>query len=238
MSSYLNDIGTREGGLEHTVTEAVPGFSEQIWADTLFMVCIFLTKYGVYTEQQEYVDFALNQLIIHHRLLFDEKEKLHYHGWNCEAKNHMSGIYWGRANAWIIYSSMELLEIIGDFEGRAEIEEYVKKHVEGLYKVQQDNGGFNTVLNDNTSYIEMSATSGIIAGIKKAIRNNIISDKYDKMCDKGIFLLKASVKTNGEVDYVSTGTPIMPDADAYKAIPIRATMYGQGLAVIALAEML
>ncbi|MEG2670131.1 MAG: glycoside hydrolase family 88 protein, partial [Oscillospiraceae bacterium] len=48
---------TCEGGLEHTVTEVGDGFSQQIWADTLFMVCLFLVKLGKISKQQKYINF-------------------------------------------------------------------------------------------------------------------------------------------------------------------------------------
>jgi len=226
---------TREGGLEHTVTEAVEGFSEQIWADTLFMVCIFLSKIGK-LGNPKYSDFAVKQLQIHHKLLADDKTNLYYHGWNCALKNHMSGVYWGRANAWIIYSTMEILNTLGDFEGRGAIEEYVRKHSKALAKVQRADGTFGTVLDDESSYTEVSATSGIIAGIKKAVKAGIIEESYNELCGRGIESVKGYIRENGEVDGVSTGTPVMPDKEAYKNIPLTATLYGQGLAIAALAE--
>ena len=51
------------GGLEHTVTEDVPAFRQQIWADTLFMAVLFVAKTGKYTKNQSYTDFAVNQQI-------------------------------------------------------------------------------------------------------------------------------------------------------------------------------
>ena len=61
---------TREGGLEHTLTEANGHFSEQMWADTLFMAVLFLAKMGAYDRR--YADFAVNQLSIHLQYLFKE----------------------------------------------------------------------------------------------------------------------------------------------------------------------
>lgn len=67
---------TREGGFEHTVNEAGPGFSEQIWADTLFMACIFLARLGRITGNEKYSQEAVKQLYIHHNLLKDKKNRL------------------------------------------------------------------------------------------------------------------------------------------------------------------
>ena len=226
---------TREGGLEHTVTEAVPGFSEQIWADTLFMVCIFLAKLGTVTDKK-YLDFAINQLKIHIELLPD-KCGLCYHGWNCEEKGYMSAVFWGRANAWIIYSTMEILSLAGDFEDKEAIFDYVRRHAEALKKHQREDGSFGTIIDDITAYSETSATGGIVSGMKKAIDSGIIDTGYIDVCKKGIEYIKTTIADDGSVLKVSTGTPIMKDAEAYKNIPaISPTLYGQTLVICALAE--
>ena len=226
---------TREGGLEHTVTESEGCFSEQIWADTLFMSCLFLAKLGMLTNQSKYSDFAANQLKIHHKLLFNKNDGLFYHGWNCEEQNHMSSVYWGRANAWIIYSTAEMLNLIGDFDNSDEIKENIKLHAENLIKYQCNDGSFCTIINDADAYSEASATAGIIAGISLAMKLNVLNDKYDESIEKGISYLKNSISENGDVLNVSTGTPVMPSPEAYKKIAMCPTLYGQGLAILALS---
>ena len=224
---------TREGGLEHTVTEAVAGFSEQIWADTLFMVCIFLAKLGKVCDKK-YLEFSLNQLKIHFELLSDENG-LFYHGWNCGLGNHMSGILWGRANAWIIYSSMEILAVSDDFEGRDSVIDRVKKHADALIKYQREDGSFGTIINDPSAYSEASATGGIISGLTKAMEYGIIVEDGKMVCQRGISYIKSVISEDGSVLHVSTGTPVMKDAESYKNIPaISPTLYGQTFAICAL----
>ena len=228
---------TREGGLEHTVTEAVPGFSEQIWADTLFMVCLFLIRLGQYTGERSYLDFGLEQFRIHHRLLFDPEADLYFHGWNCAAGNHMSAVHWGRANAWIIYATGKILEECGQFRGREELEEKLRRHVRGLKAVQLENGAFATVLEDPTAYPEISATGGIAAGICRAIRLGLVGEEYLPVCRRAAQAVSSYILEDGTVDSVSGGTPIMENAEAYKNIEITPTLYGQALATLCLCEM-
>ena len=225
---------TIDGGLEHTVTEPVPGFSDQMWADTLFMVCIFLVKLGRVTGKAEYIDFALRQLLLHHKFLSDG-HGLYYHGYNGAAKNHMSAIRWGRANGWIIYSTAAMLEIAPDWEGRAEAEEALRRHADALCKVQDADGGFHTILDDPDSYIEISATAAIAAGVKLGIRIGVLTEEYLEAAEKAIAAVISSIGENGDVGGVSTGTPVMPNAQAYRDIGICPTLYGQGLAAVALA---
>ena len=129
---------------------------------------------------------------------------------------------------------MAILNIVGDFSGRDEICKYVKNHVEALAKVQSNTGGFNTVIDDHTSYVEISATAGIIAGVKLAVEAGIVDEQYMSIYEKGIEEVKNAVSKEGLVGGVSTGTPVMPNAEAYRNISFTPTLYGQGLAIIAL----
>lgn len=224
---------TIDGGLEHTVTENVHRFSDQIWADTLFMVCIFVSKMGAVTGKTMYADFAAEQLEIHHRLLSDGRG-LYYHGYNGEMKNHMSAVKWGRANAWILYSTVEILKTLPNIKCREKFICKVKDHVKALSELQRMDGGFGTILDDCRSYTEISATAGIAAGIKLAVDCGFISEKYEIMYRNAIDCIKHAISYDGTVRGVSSGTPVMSDAAAYKNIPLCPTLYGQGLAAAAL----
>lgn len=225
---------TADGGLEHTVTEPVLGFSDQVWADTLIMVCIFMARMGEITGERKYTDFAVEQLIIHHKLLSDGTG-LYYHGYNGAQKNHMSAVRWGRANAWILYATSEIIKIIGDFKEKDDLIKFVQNHVKALKAVQRADGGFGTILNDHDSYTEISATAGIIAGIKNSLNYGLIKSEYEIMYKKGIEAVKQAIAEDGSVKGVSTGTPVLPSAEDYKAVPCCTALYGQGLAIIALA---
>ena len=224
---------TVDGGLEHTVTEKVAGFSDQVWADTLFMVCIFLAKAGKILGNQKYIDFAVNQFVIHHKLLYDG-EGLYFHGYNGGTKDHMSAVRWGRANAWIIYSTTAILKFLGDFDQRFFLETQVKKHIEALLKIQDVNGGFRTILDDKESYVEISATAGIAAGIESAIELGLVGKECWFAVQKAKEAVIGSIDENGLVCNVSTGTPVIADKEGYKKIRLTSTLYGQGLALIAL----
>ena len=225
---------TIDGGLEHTVTEPGPGFSDQMWADTLFMVCIFLTKLGSVTGKAEYTAFAQKQLLLHLKLLSDGNG-LFYHGYNGAQKNHMSAIRWGRANGWIIYSTAKILQLSKNFDGRDKAEEALSRHAAALCRVQDLDGGYHTILDDPTSYIEISATAAIAAGMKLGNEIGVLKGEVRSAAERAIGAVVAAIAENGDVGSVSTGTPVMPDADAYKKIGMCPTLYGQGLAAVALS---
>lgn len=228
---------TLEGGLEHTVTEnkdGTGGFREQIWADTLFMVCIFMAKLGMVTQEKQYTDFALRQMEMHHRLLKNSENGLYYHAWNGAEKNHMSAVCWGRANAWILYSTAEIMKITGTAEIYSDL---LKTHAQSLKKYQRKNGAFGTIIDDADSYDEISATAGIAAGLLGAKQLGVLDSEFDEEIIKALDAVAVSVDGNGEVAGVSTGTPVMENAQAYKNIAVCPTLYGQGLSALAFSKL-
>ncbi len=237
MASYvLNEAPlTVDGGLEHTVTEDAT-FSEQMWADTLFMVCIFMARYGRRRGRKDCMDFAARQLKLHYRYLWNEEAGLFYHGWSGKERNHLSGIFWGRANAWIIYSTVEILNEIPEFEGRDEVITILKKHVEGLARCQREDGLFGTILDDLSAYEEISASAGIACGILRGVKSGYLDEEKREMALRATVRFSEYVSPSGEVLGVSGGTPIMKDAKAYKEIERTPTLYGQALMCFALAE--
>ena len=228
---------TVDGGLEHTVTEDVDALVNQMWADTLFMVCIFMARLGKLSGERKYTEFATNQLVLHQRYLWDENANLYYHGWNGTLRNHMSGIFWGRANAWTIYSTVEILRAAGDFEGRGEVLGRLERHARGLKRWQRPNGLFGTILNDPDAYDELSACAGIACGIRRAAACGFIDSSYLEVARKTERVLPEYIDESGTVLQVSTGTPILSTAEDYKRVCICPTLYGQGLVALALAEL-
>ena len=225
---------TREGGLEHTVTENA-NFSEQIWADTLFMVCLFLIKHGKYTNQPKYVDFSINQFKIHYNLLQDKSVHLCYHGWDCENSNNLSGVFWGRANAWIMFATPLMLDICTEFSGRDELKACFKNHAFALFGVQNSEGMFNTVLTEKDSYIEVSASAGIACGIKMGVNSGYLPAELTDVYEKVMKKFPDYVDQDGSVTNVSSGTAVMPSIAAYNTIPLTTTLYGQCLSILMLS---
>ena len=224
---------TREGALEHTVAEAVD-FKEQMWADTLFMACLFLAKMGTICDRK-YADFAAEQLRIHIKYLSDVKSGLYFHAWNSAQKSHMSGVHWARANAWVIYAASEMIKILKSFNGIEAVKAAAAKHIEALSRYAGTDGAFCTVLDDRTSYDEASATAGIIAGIMQAVEIGIVGKEYVPICKKGMEYIRTVISPDGNVMNVSTGTPVMKSVEEYKKIPRdRPALYGQGLVCMAL----
>lgn len=149
----------------------------------------------------------------------------------------MSGIKWGRANAWAAYTMSQVgiclpqcylypkfLDVFGSLNDQ----------LAALKLYQTENGLWRTIVDDETSYEEVSASAGIAAAM--IAKGNPLHIKY---INKSIPGMLANVSPDGRVLNVSGGTAVMKDADGYRSISRDWIQgWGQGLALAFFAGVL
>lgn len=241
IESKLEFLQTRalrfgENVLQHTVS-AKNDFPEQCWADTLFMAAYFMLRAGVQFGRKELVEDALNQYYWHIEYLQDKSRGLWYHGYDNIARDHMSGFYWGRANAWAAYTMSRVRCVLPEpylYPPYMDIDCSLRDQLGALKRLQMDDGLWHTLLDDPESYGEVSATCGIAAAM--LTNNNPLHTAYVQKALDGVL---ANISGDGRVLNVSGGTAVMRDRDGYRNIPKRWIQgWGQGLALAFLARVL
>lgn len=229
--SYLRNEALRFGDhvLQHTVS-ANNDFPEQCWADTLFMAALFLLRAGVMMNDEDMVNDALNQYFWHIQYLQEEETGLWYHGYNNITKDHMSGFYWGRANCWAAYTMSKVGHILPEcylYPQYLEIVGSLNEQLAALKLLQTENGLWRTILDDEGSYEELSASAGIAAAM--AVKGNPLHAKYVQKAVEGV---RKHVTNDGRVTDVSGGTAVMKDRDGYRNISKKWIQgWGQGMAL-------
>jgi unsaturated rhamnogalacturonyl hydrolase len=226
---------TKEGGIQHEHAELKN--DEQLWDDTLIMTVLFLTKYGKMTGRREYLEEAKYQFLIHSKYLFDSKTGLWYHGWNFLNRDHFAGALWGRGNCWITVFIPDFMDIM-EFGGAEKryVLGFFENQVAALKKYQSEEGLWHTLINDETSYLEASATAGFCYGILKGIRMGYIDGSYKECGSKALEAVVSNIDKNGELARVSYGTNVGRTLQHYKDIPLVKMHYGQSLALLAMIE--
>lgn len=222
--------------LQHTVSSN-NDFPEQAWADTLFMAAFFLLRVGSKLEDQEIIKDALKQYYWHIKYLQDPATGLWYHGYNNINKDHMSGFHWGRANAWAAYTMSKVKECLKNWYHYPEcmvIECSLRDQLSAIKYLQTENGLWRTILDDEESYEEVSASCGIAAAM---INNrNPLHTKYIQKAYKGIM---DNISEDGRVMNVSGGTAVMKDREGYRNVPKDWIQgWGQGLALAFFTDLL
>lgn len=236
--AYIRNDALRFGDnvLQHTVS-ANNDFPEQCWADTLFMAAFFLLRVGVELKDEDLIEDALNQYYWHIKYLQDPNTGFYYHGYNNINKDHMSGFYWGRANAWAAFTMSQVGGILPQcylYPKYMDVAGSLNEQLAALKLVQTEDGLWRTILDDKGSYEEISASAGIAAAM--VTRGNPLHSKYINKSIKGLL---ANVSEDGRVLNVSGGTAVMNDRDGYRNISRDWIQgWGQGLALAFFAQLL
>ncbi len=230
---------TNERGLQHATYG--PPNTNQLWDDTLMMTVLPLAKIGMLFNKQEYIEEAKHQFLIHIKYLQDKKTGLWYHGWTFEGNHNYAEAFWARGNCWLTIAIPEIIEILelkeGDFF-REFLLTTLEAQVKAIGKHQDESGLWHTLINDETSYLESSATAGFAYGILRAVHKRYIGKEYEEIAFKAVKGLLKEINADGEVGHVSVGTGMGDTLEFYKNIGMTAMPYGQSLTVLCLTELL
>lgn len=235
---YLSHKALRFGNnvLQHTVSSK-NDFPEQCWADTLFMAAYFLLRVGVMEKEEALIEDALNQYYWHIQYLQDENSGLWYHGYNNIKKDHMSGFYWGRANCWAAYTMSRVGKILPEcylYPKYLEIVGSLNEQLSALKLLQTEQGLWRTILNDEETYEELSASAGIAAAM--IWKGNPLHIKHIQRALQGVL---KNIAPDGRLMNVSGGTAVMKDREGYQNISVKWIQgWGQGLGLAFLSAVL
>jgi len=235
---YLRNHAIRFGDrvLQHTVSSK-NDFPEQAWADTLFMAAYFMLRMGVKMGDQDIINDALAQWHWHIKYLQNPETSLWYHGYSNINKDHLSGFYWARANAWAAYTMSRVLPSTPGwylYPYAMDVQCAVRDQLAALKYLQTENGLWHTVLDDEESYEEVSASCGITAAML-----NCANPLHKKYIEKAMDGILKNITPDGRVLNVSGGTAVMRDLEGYRNIPKTWIQgWGQGLALAVLTASL
>jgi len=236
--NYLQNVAPRfgDGVLQHTVSPN-DDFPEQAWADTLFMAAFFMLRLGVKMKDEDLINDALNQYYWHIKYLQCPDCGLWYHGYENIKKTNLTGFFWARANAWAAYTMSQVGKYLPQaylYPKFLDVAGSINEQLAAIKLLQTPDGLWRTLLDDESSYEEISASAGIAAAM--TARGNPLHRKYVKAALEGIL---KNINPDGRVLNVSGGTAIMRDAEGYKNISRDWIQgWGQGLALTFLSTAL
>lgn len=242
---YNDFTRTSGGGIQHNTTGdtkyELTINEEQIWVDTIFMTVLFLGKMGVKYNNLLWIKESTNQLLLHIKYLFDHNSNLFYHGWDFKNNSNFGGNFWCRGNSWMTLALPYYCQYMSGHITTvdAEIINYTyTNQINSLLKLRDpETKLWHTILDDKTSYIEISGSAGILAGMYVGLKNKFIkNDLLENMLSESMESLISYIDNTGVVSSVSAGTAISDNKDDYKNIIKKPMVYGQAMCLLAINQ--
>lgn len=202
----------KEGNFWHK-----PRHPHQVWLDGLFMAQVFYMRYEtILNNNKNYSDIRMQYENVR-KLMYNEKTKLYYHGYDserlsfwCDKITGLSKGYWLRAIGWYIISLVELLSDMdnnhNDYKFYSDL---FKEAIDGILLYQdKESKMFYQVPeagNKEGNYLETSGSSMISYALFKAVRLNILDSKYkiiandifEGICNKYLKLTNGNIELGG-----------------------------------------
>jgi len=183
---------TNEGGFWHKKI-----YPNQMWLDGLYMGEPFYTEYAALIKNEKANDDIANQFIYMENHSRDTKTGLLYHGWDesklqkwADPKTGVSPHFWGRAMGWYGMALVDVLEIFpANHPKRAALTGILNRLATAIQKYQDPKTGVWYDIIDladrKGNYLESSASAMFVYTLQKAVRLNLLPDKYAAVAQKG-----------------------------------------------------
>ena len=199
------------------------------WTDDMFMATAVLSR----VNRGAYGDNV-------HRLLTSYAAKLQRpDGLFIHAENGPHA--WGRGNGFALLGVTEALtNLPAAWTGRAEVLEIYRKHVAALARHQSDDGSWREVVDEASSYRELTVTAMTTAALARGVRNGWIDRKtYEPIMNRGWQAVVARVNPDGTVKDVCSSTGAGPTKEYYLNRPVvnGADDRGGAMALLAAIEI-
>jgi unsaturated rhamnogalacturonyl hydrolase len=209
-----------------------------VWPDDLYMGGVFLVRWGVYNHDQKFTDAAASN-IIHQAALEADADGLWFHGYFINDKAH-APFKWGRGNGWVTVTLAETLSAMPANDPlRPKLIEILTRQIEGLKKVQAENGMWRQVLDKNELWDETSCTAMFAYGIARAVNRGWIDSSNMEVARKAFAGIAKNVTEDGVIKGTCQGTNIGKDLDYYVKRPRPDDdLHGRGPVLLAGTEIL
>ena len=240
IDNFLNYISKNQYRLDDGTLARNRPMKNSLWLDDLFMSVPALAQMGKYANDDAYFDDAVKQVLQFGERMFNEEKGLFMHAYIVDSGQHPE-FYWGRANGWAIMTMVELLEVLPEnHNGRADVLQLLKKHIEGITSLQSGKGLWHQLLDRNDSYLETSASAIYTYAITRAINKGYVDAKaYGPAVTLAWNAITEKVNDKGQVEGTCVGTGMGFDAAFYYYRPVNVyAAHGYGPVLLAGAEMI
>ena len=240
IDNYADYIMNKEYRLSDGTFARLRPQKNTVWLDDMFMGIPTVAYMGRLTGEQRYYDEAARQVRQFADRMWVAERQLFRHGW-VEAMTPHPAFFWGRANGWAILTMCEVLDVLpSDHPQRQAITDLLRKHAEGLARLQHHNGFWHQPLDLSDTYLETSATAIYTYCLAHAVNQGWIDAKaFGPVALMGWHAVASQVSDKGQVENVCVGTGMGFDAAFYAYRPVHVmAAHGYGPVIWAGAEII
>ncbi len=191
-----------------------------LWAEDLYMSTVLLSRAYEQNQSPKYLQEAIKQTILYNRHLKDRKSRVYAHGFFAENVEQSSS-KWARANGLVILANIELLKVMPlDHPERESILRIYRSHASSIRELQSRDGRWHQVLNNDTTYLETSASAMFVAAFAEGLQNDWLFNKaeFRQSTIKGWVALTEQIDDQGNMDGISPETPILYSDEEYERL--------------------
>ena len=199
------------------------------WTDDMFMASSVLSRAGT-TDMIA----TVGRLLTTYAARLQRADGIFIHA--------VDGPYaWGRGNGFALLGTTEALTYLPDsWVDRAKVLDIYRKHVDALVKLQSDDGSWRQVVDEPTSYRELTVTAMTTAAMARGIRLGWLDrERYLPVVNRGWSAVADRVNADGTVKDVCSGTGAQPTREYYLNRPAinGADDRGGAMALLAAVEV-
>jgi rhamnogalacturonyl hydrolase YesR len=184
------------------------------WTDDMFMAASVLARVGARTGDPRYATGTGRLLIVYAGKL-QRPDGLFIHA--------ADGPHaWGRGNGFALLGVTDALTYLPEsWQDRARVLQIYRTHVGALLKHQSDDGSWRQVVDEPSSYRELTVTAMTVAAMARGVGAGWIdAATYRPAIDRGWRAVVARVNEDGTVRDVCAGTGAGPTKEYYLNRPV------------------
>ena len=216
------------------------------WIDLAMTVTPFYLYAGLLENNQEYIDYSAYLALTICDLLHDASNDLYHQAYNYPGgwpDMPISEDNWSRGNGWM---SMALSALLRDYPHDGQYWDRIVAESRRFYtavcRIQDENGLWHQEMSNPESYVEMSGSALVLAGVGAAIEAGVLDKKeYLPYFEKGLRGILSYIDPDGCVGHTCMGN-LAPNKGLKKDFEIRHWYYNEnhsfGPQVLALAQAL
>jgi unsaturated rhamnogalacturonyl hydrolase len=163
-------------------------------SDANYMLPPFLAACGEYQE-------AIKQIDGWRSYLYNDREKLYSHIWDCENNKFKREDFWGTGSGWSAAGFVRVIDMLPDsmMEDKKKLIGYVNDLLEGGLKYMREDGAFHDVVNNPDTFLEVNLSQMMAYTIFRGVAAGYVDSN---LIEKAELMRKASNDRVDEYGYI------------------------------------